>query len=81
VWLREFRYNTFLDIGGSPIVQTSAPAAPGDIRVSAPIPGNHLVRNDEHSYGLLLQLFNGAGGPFSVGLYKVVIEYYWPEFF
>ncbi|MCP5151326.1 MAG: hypothetical protein H6983_15920 [Ectothiorhodospiraceae bacterium] len=76
VWLREFRFNTFLDIGGSPIVQTDAAGAPGNVRVNATLPGLHQVDNAEHSYGLLVQLFNGAAGPFSVGYYKVVIHYY-----
>ena len=74
--LREYRYNTFLDVV---TVETDAAGAPGDVRVSDT--AAHLVDNTEFSYGLEVILFNGAGGPGSVGYYKVIIEYYWPEFY
>jgi len=74
--LREYQFNAFSTLA---TVQTDAPTAPGDVRVGAPV--GHVVDNDQFSYGLEVTLFNGAGGPGTVGLYKVVIEYWWPEMF
>ncbi len=44
----------------------------------------HLLHNDEYSYGIDVQIFNGSGGAFSVGDDKVIIDYVWyvgPEFY
>jgi len=72
--LREYKFNTFLSLATA---QTDAATAPGDVRVVAPIgtSGYHQVDNQQFSYGIEVQLFNGAGGPGSVGVYKIIIDY------
>jgi hypothetical protein len=69
--LRRYRFNSFSDIA---TVQTTSLDAPGDTRV--PISGlNHLVENDEFSYGIEVTINLGNGGPNSEWFYKVIIEY------
>jgi hypothetical protein len=69
--LRSYRFNSFSNIA---TVQTTSFDAPGDTRVTIS-DLNHLVENDEFSYGIEVTINLGNGGPNSEWFYKVIIQY------